>query len=120
MARKVPTFGLFLSIMIVVAAVYVSTKIESPLWKFAIIFVAFFFVASAFMGLSYEGRIANQIIEAGYIKEYVAKHGVGTQRTFKQLIRELKQNGYKINPGVEKLLWEEIKKKTGYSYQNSV
>jgi hypothetical protein len=31
----------------------------------------------------------------------------------------LKKDGYKINPGVEKQLWEEIKKKTGH-YQNSV
>jgi hypothetical protein len=119
MARKVPTFGLLIAILIVVAAVYISTMVEDTLIRFAILFVAFFFVASAFMGLSYEGKIANQIIEAGYIDEYVTKHGVGTQRTFKKLLKQLRKDGYKINPGVEKQLWEEVKKKTGYAYQNS-
>jgi hypothetical protein len=120
MARKIPKFGLLIAIMIVILAIYVSTRIESTILKFAILFFAFFFVASAFMGLSYENKIAKQVIAAGYVDRYVSENGMGNQRTFKKFIRELKMNGYKMNPGVEKLLWEEIKKKTGYTYQNSV
>lgn len=120
MPRKVPSFGLFIALLIVVLAVYVTTKVESTTWKFVILFVAFFFVASAFMGLSYENRIASSIIRAGYIDQYVRDHGVGTQKTFKAFIKQLKKDGHKINPGVEKILWEEIKNRTGYHYQNSV
>ncbi|MBU7027157.1 MAG: hypothetical protein HXS48_09450 [Theionarchaea archaeon] len=119
MPRKVPTFGLFIALLIVFLAVYVTTKVESLMWKFIILFAAVFFIASAFMGLVYENRIASQIIKAGYIDQYISSHGVGTQKTFKKFVQQLRKEGYKINPGVEKILWEEIKKKTGY-YQNSV
>ncbi|MGD2250014.1 MAG: hypothetical protein PVF58_16535 [Candidatus Methanofastidiosia archaeon] len=119
MARKIPTRGLLIAIIIVFIAAYLSTRIESTIFRFAILFIAFFFVASAFMGLFYENKIAKQIIQAGYIDEYIKTHGVGTQKTFKQLIAQLKRDGYSMNPGVEKALWEEIKKRTGY-HQNSV
>lgn len=119
MVRKIPSTGLIIAIIIVLIAIYVSTIIESIILKFIILFAAFFFVASAFMGLFYENKIAQQIIQAGYIDEYIQKHGVGTQKTFKKFIKTLKDKGYNINPGVEKALWEEIKKRTGY-HQNSV
>jgi hypothetical protein len=119
MARRIPTRGLIIAIIIVFIAVYLSTIVESTILRFAVLFIAFFFVASAFMGLFYEDKIAKQIIQAGYIDDYIKNHGVGTQKTFKQLIAQLKRDGYNINPGVEKTLWEEIKERTGY-HQNSV
>lgn len=119
--RQVPLFGLLVAVLIVVAAFYVTSRLENPILKFIIPFIAILFVASAFMGLFYEQRIAQKIIQEGYIDQYIGKNGVGNQKTFKALIQELKQDGYTINPRVEKLLWEEIKKKTGYiPYQTSV
>jgi hypothetical protein len=95
--RQVPLFGLLIAALAVVAAFYVSSRLENPILKFIIPFIALLFVVSAFMGLFYEQRIAQKIIQ------------------------ELKQDGYTINPRVEKILWEEIKKKTGYiPYQTSV
>ncbi len=121
MTQKVPYFGIVVSIFIVVLAVYASTLINSFLLDFVILFLAFFFVASAFVGLYHESRIAAQIINAGYIDQYIKRHGVGNQTAFKNLIQELKKDGYKINTGIERRLWEEIKKKTGYQgYQTSV
>ncbi len=120
MPRKVPTFGLLIAIAVVILAVYVSTKVESLYLKFFIMFLAVFFIASAFMGLIYENRIASQIVRAGYIDQYIRDHGIGNEKTFKNFIKELQRAGYRINPGVEKLLWEEIRKKTGLSYQTSV
>ncbi len=121
MPKQIPTFGLIIAFLILFLAIYISTKVESSWLRFGILFVAIFFVASAFMGLSYENRIVTQIVKAGYIDKYVAAHGVGNQKTFKALIQELKGAGYKINPRVEKILWDKIKEKTGYSgYQNSV
>ena len=119
--RQVPLFGLLIAALAVVAAFYVTSRLENPILKFIIPFIAILFVASAFMGLFYEQRIAQKIIQEGYIDQYIGKNGVGNQKTFKAFIQELKQDGYTINPRVEKLLWEEIKKKTGYvPYQTSV
>lgn len=119
--RQVPLFGLLIAALAVVAAFYVSSRLENPILKFIIPFIALLFVVSAFMGLFYEQRIAQKIIQEGYIDQYIGKNGVGNQKTFKALIQELKQDGYTINPRVEKILWEEIKKKTGYiPYQTSV
>jgi hypothetical protein len=120
MPRRIPVFGLLVAALIVITALYLSTKVESQLLKFVILFVGVFFVVSAFMGLGYEHRIGNQIIQQGYVDQYVAEHGVGNQETFKEFMRDLKSKGFSINPGVEKLLWEEIKKKTGYRHQTSV
>ena len=114
MALKIPRFGLAVALLIVLLAVYASTKVENQILKFAILFVAFFFVASAFMGLSYESRITKQIVQAGHLDAYIREHGMGNQKTFKKFISDLKKQGYKTNPGVEKQLWEEIKKKTGF------
>lgn len=118
--RQVPTFGLVIAIMIVLLAVYVSTRVESSLLKFLILFFPVLIVVSAFLGLAQENKIVGQVAKAGYIDQYVAAHGVGTQKAFKEFIRELKDDGYTINPRMEKVLWEEIKKKAGYNYQNSV
>lgn len=121
MTQKVPSFGIVVSTFIVILAVYASTLVNSSLLKFVILFLAIFFVASAYMGLSYESRIAAQIIQAGYIDQYIKRHGAGNQATFKNFIQKLKKDGYKINTGIERRLWEEIKKKTGYEgYQTSV
>lgn len=118
---RVPTFGLIISIFIVIGAVYISTLVDNQWIRFGILFVAFFFVASAFMGLSWEKRIADQIVQQGYVDEYVQKYGVGNRKTFAAFTEALKRKGFKMNPGVEKRLWEEVKKKTGYkNYQNSV
>jgi hypothetical protein len=107
--------------MIVILALYLSTIIENAFLKFLIPFVAILFVASSFMGLVYENRIANQIIQQGYVDQYVGEHGVGNQKTFKQFIQDLRASGFKVNPRMEKILWEEIKKKTGYiPHQTSV
>ncbi len=121
MPRQIPVFGLLIAIMIVLFAFCLSTVVDNTLVKFLIPFVAVLFVASAFMGLVYENRIVQQIIQAGYIDQYIGEHGVGNQETFKNLIQDLKEKGFKINPRMEKLLWEEIKKKTGYiPHQTSV
>ena len=121
MPRQVPIFGLLIAFVVVLLAVYVSLRVESSWLRFLILFLAIFVIASAFMGLSYENKFVDQIIEAGYVDRYVAAHGVGNQATFKAFIRELKQTGFKVNPRMEKILWEEIKKRTGYTgYQNSV
>jgi hypothetical protein len=121
MAQRIPIFGLLLSAFILITGYYISTLVESVILQFIILFIAFFFVASAFMGLFHEKRIGKEIIQSGYVDQYVAEHGVGNRETFKTFIQELKADGYKINEGVEKALWEEIKKKTGYpGYQTSV
>ena len=121
MPQKIPLTGLIIVILIVSAAFYLSTLVENPILKFAITFIAVFFVVSAFIGLYYEGRVARQIIKAGYLDVYIKEYGVGNQKTFKAFIESLKKSGYSINPQVEKILWEEIKKRTGYApYQTSV
>ncbi|MBU7033100.1 MAG: hypothetical protein HXS53_11245 [Theionarchaea archaeon] len=121
MLRRIPLFGLLICAFILLGAYYLSTLIDSTIIQFVILFIAFFFVASAFMGLFYEKRIGKEIIQAGYVDQYVANHGVGNRETFKAFIQELRDNGYKINDSVERTLWEEIKKKTGYpGYQTSV
>jgi len=121
MSRRIPISGLLISAFILLGAYYISTLTDSTAVQFVVLFIAFVFVASAFMGLFYEKRIGKEIIQAGYIDLYVANHGVGNRETFKAFIQEMKDNGYKINDGVEKVLWEEIKKKTGYpGYQTSV
>lgn len=119
--QKIPVTGLVITVLIVAAALYLSSQFESYPVRFIILFAAVFFVISAFVGLSYEGRIASRIIQAGYIDRYVAEHHVGNRETFTALVQTLKKDGYAMNPGVEKLLWEEVKRKTGYrGYQTSV
>lgn len=121
MPRQIPVFGLLTVIMIAILAVYLSTMIENAFLKFLIPFIAILFGASSLMGLVYENRIAKQIIQQGYVDQYIGEHGVGNQETFKKFIEDLKASGFKINPRMEKILWEEIKKKTGYiPYQTSV
>ncbi|MBU6996334.1 MAG: hypothetical protein HXS41_07040 [Theionarchaea archaeon] len=118
---RIPTFGLIMSVFIIIGAVYITSIIDNEWIRFGILFIAFFFVASAFMGLSWEKRIAEQIIQEGYVAEYVQEYGVGNRKTFTAFVETLKRKGFKMNPGVEKRLWEEIKKETGYKgYQNSV
>lgn len=121
MLQRIPIFGLLICAFILITAYYVTTLIESTTIQFIVLFVAFFFVASAIMGVVYEGRIGKKIIQEGLVDEYVAEHGVGNRETFKSFIQELKDRGYTVNEGTEKMLWEEIKKKTGYpGYQTSV
>lgn len=121
MSRQIPLFGLVIVMVIFFIAFALSTAVESPLLKFGIPLVAIIFILSAFKGLSYEKKIVADIIEAGHVDEYVAHHGVGNQKTFKAFIEQLRNEGYTINQGIERRLWEEIKKKTGYQvYQTSV
>ncbi|MEA1994145.1 MAG: hypothetical protein U9N35_07135 [Euryarchaeota archaeon] len=110
MAKKqIPSTGIILLIAIVAGVIYGAYNyIENSTIRFIVIFIPLIIAISALMGLKQEYGIADKIIEAGLVDNYVEEHGLGNRKTFNEFIEKLEMRGYTINPGTKAQLRREI------------